>query len=132
MEIKPRKSSYDIQKELLNNENNEINLLNSTAESNLTINIPKNSVFFHYKHKMFKELLEWEFLKVKRFIEFLYEKRSVIFSSEIYNESSDKFFQEHFNTYDFNEKKNYTINTKKILFLKNIDGLDLFTAIKKI
>ncbi len=132
VEIKPRKSSYDIQKELLNNENSVINLLNSSAESNLNINIPKNSVFFHYKHKMFKELLEWDFLKVKKFIEFLYEKKgSVIFSSEINNQLSDNFFQKHFNTYDFNTNKNYIKNSNKILFLKNIDGLDLFTAVKK-
>ncbi len=131
-EIKPRKSSYDIQKELLYDENDAINLLNTTAESNLTINIPKNSVFFHYKHKMFKELLDWDFFKIKKFIEFLYEKKgSVIFSSEINNEPSDNFFQEHFNTYDFNENKYYTKNSKKILFLKNIDGLDLYTAVKK-
>ena len=130
--IMPRKSSYDIQRELLNYDNDVINLLNTNAESNLNFDIPNNSVFFHYKHKMFKDLLEWDFFKVKKFIEFLHEKKgSVIFSSEINNKLSDSFFQESFNTYDFSENKSYIINSKKILFLKNIDGLDLYTAIKK-
>ena len=130
--IKPRKSSYDIQKELIDYEKNEINLLDSNAESKLNFDIPYNSVFFHYKHKMFKNLLEWDFYDVKKFIEFLYEKKgSIIFSSEINNKLSDEFFQSNFNTYDFFENKINILNSKKILFLKNIDGLDLYTAIKK-
>ena len=47
--------------------------------------------FFHYKHKMFKDLLKWDFLKVKKFIEFLISKRKKLFFVEI-KHKDDSFF----------------------------------------
>ena len=81
---------------------------------------------------MFSELLGWDMYKVKEFIEYLYlKKKNIIFSSEINNKFCDSFFSSNFNTYDFKNKKLNNINSKKILFLMNIDGLDMYTAIKK-
>ena len=61
-------------------------------------NIPKNSFIFTINIKCLM-ILEWEFLKVKKFIEFLYGKKGVIlFSSEINNQLTDRFFSKNFNT----------------------------------
>ncbi len=129
--IKPRKSTYETQQKLIEKQNNISNLIPQDFNLKLNIKIPENSVFFHYKHKMFKELLEWDYQNVKKFIEYLaFKKGSVIFSSEIGNISSDQFFSNNFNSFDFVTKKENIINSKKILFLKNIDGLNLYTAIK--
>ena len=40
------------------------------------------------------------------------------------------YFLEHFNHYDFDTKHKKLINKKNIFFLKNIDGYDLFDAVK--
>ena len=59
---------------------------------------------------MFNDLLNWDLEKVKRFIEFLsLKKGNIVFSSEINNYNSDKFFTSNFNTYDFIKKKYYHI-----------------------
>ena len=130
--IKKRKSTYLMQSLLVEKNNNISNLININQESNLNIQMPNNSVFFHYKYKMFNDLLNWDLEKVKRFIEFLsFKKGNIVFSSEINNYNSDKFFTSNFNTYDFIKKKYYHINNNKVLFLKNIDGLDLYTAINR-
>ncbi len=130
--IRKRKSTYIAQTKLIEPLNQKLILINKDAESDLKVDIPHNSIFFHYKHKMFAGLLKWDFLKVKKFIENLSRmKGNIIFSSEIGNSFSDNFFSENFNTYDFASNKLNKINEKQILFLKNIDGLDLYTAIKK-
>ena len=51
--IMPRKSSYDIQRELLNYDNDVINLLN-TSKSNLNFDIPNNSFSFTINIKCLK------------------------------------------------------------------------------
>lgn len=132
LNIKKRKSTYDIQQQLIEKNSKTYNLISNDHESQLDFSIPENSVFFHYKHKMFKELLEWDLNTVKKFIEFLSSKKgNIIFSSEINNANTDNFFYENFNSYDFSTKKKKIINEKKVIFLKNIDGQDLYTAIKK-
>ncbi len=129
--IKSRKSTYITQQELVDYDGNLRNLINSDLVSNLKVEIPENSVFFHYKHKIFNDLLNWDLDKVKTLIKFLSNKKgSLIFSSELNNKFCDDYFYAHFNSYDFKLKKLNKINSEKILFLKNIDGLDLFTAIK--
>ena len=130
--ISKRESTYNIQQKLVNNINSYTNFINNNHESKLKINIPKKAVFFHYKHKMFNNLMNWDLRKVKKFIEYLSDKKGeIVFSSEINNHKTDTFFLENFNTFDFNNNKFTKINNKKILFLKNIDGIDLYTAIKK-
>ena len=132
IDIKKRKSTYIIQTELIDYYDQLLNLINDKSESKLKLQIPNNAVFFHYKHKMFDELLNWNLNKVKNFIEFLSQKKGyIIFSSEINNKESDIFFQKNFNTFNFAKGEETKINSKNILFLKNIDGIDLYTVIKK-
>ncbi len=129
--IKPRKSTYEIQQTLIEKQNNFINLLNDNIDTNLNLNFPKNPIYFHYKHKMFNDLLNWDFAKVKKFIEFLsFKKGNLVFSSELNYKLSDEFFTKNFNSYDFGNNKENIVNSKKVLFLKNIDGLNLYSAIK--
>ncbi len=132
-EIKKRNSTYNIQKCLIDNNINDIkDLIKSNLEADLKIDIPENSIFFHYKHKMFNDLMNWDLNKVKKFIEFISKKKgNVIFSSEINNKLSDDFFSKNFNSYDFKNNISENKNSKNILFLKNVDGLNLYTAIKK-
>lgn len=132
LNIKKRKSTYEIQQKLIEKNQNILNLINRDVESDLKIKIPENTIFFHYKHNMFADLLNWDFNKVEKFIEYLSSKKgNIIFSSEINNIDSDDFFSKKFNTHDFILNQSYKINSKNILFLKNIDGLDLYTAVKK-
>ncbi len=130
--IKKRISTYIIQQSLIEKGNYFSNFINYDKESNFKFNIPENTIFFHYKEKLFKELLNWDLNKVKDLIEYLLLKKGkVIFSSEINNIESDNFFFKNFNSYDFTLNKSNTINNKNIIFLKNIDGINLYTAIKK-
>ena len=48
-----------------------------------------------------------------------------------YINTPEEYFSKHFNSYDFNNEITNNINSKNILFLKNIDGINLYTAIKK-
>ena len=124
-------SSYLIQERLINYNQKTNNLIKTESFDSNKIKLPNNSTFFHYKKKLFSELLEWDFVKVKKFLEFLSTKKKyLIFSSEINNDDSDNFFYENFNSIDFKSLKYNKINEQNILFLKNIDGINLFNAIK--
>ena len=43
----------------------------------------------------------------------------------------NNYFLKQFNTYDYDASEEYIINDKNIIFLKNIDGYDLFDVISK-
>ena len=131
VEIKKRKSSYDIQENLIEFTSNKNNL---NKDLNIKHNFvyPKKFVFFHYKDNFFKELLNWDLNTITLFIEFLNNKYEyVCFSSEIYNNKINNFFSKEYNCFDFDNYKSQIINKKKIIFLKNIDGYDLFNVINK-
>ena len=131
--IKPRKSSYELQQELvdLDKDYKILNYLNENSKSNHNFKFPKKYIYFHYKQKMFDELLNWTLNDVNNLIKFLSDKfDNILFSSEINNNIVDKHFSHHFNTFNFSDNKEYFINNKNIYFLKNIDGYDLFKAVK--
>ena len=91
---------------------------------------PENSTYFHYKHNLFDEKLNWSNLKIKNFIYYLAKRRNyIVFSSELNNKKKNNFFYENFNSYDFNIRKYNKLNNDNILFLKNIEGKDLVNAI---
>ena len=131
IEIKKRKSSYDIQESLIEFTSNKDNF-NKDLNINCNFVYPKKFVFFHYKDDFFKKLLNWDLNTITLFIEFLNNKYEyVCFSSEINNNKINDFFLKEYNCFDFDNYKSLTINKKKIIFLKNIDGYDLFNAINK-
>ena len=91
---------------------------------------PENSTFFHYKHNLFDEKLNWSNFEIKKFIHYLAKKRNyIVFSSELNNKEKNYFFYKNFNSYDFNTKKYNKLNNDNVLFLKNIEGKDLVNAI---
>ena len=130
--IVKRRSSYLMQAELIETTNNSKNFLSMSKNNYKYIfKYPNNYVYFHYKHNLFNKLLKWDLEKIISLINFLEKKYSfVIFSSELNNQSINKFFSERFNTYDFISKNKNLINNKKVIFLKDVDGYDLFNAVK--
>ena len=129
--IQKRQSSYLIQENLVeftsdrNNLNKEFKILHNFI-------YPKNYIFFHYKENFFKKLLNWDLNKVSLLIEFLSNKyEHVCFSSEINNLEINNFFVNKYNSFDFDHYESKIINRQNIIFLKNIDGYDLFDAINR-
>ena len=91
---------------------------------------PKNATYFHYKHNLFDEKLNWSNLQIKNFIYFLAKRRNhIVFSSELNNDEKNYFFYKNFNSYDFNTKKYNKLNNDNVLFLKNIEGKNLVNAV---
>ena len=131
--LKKRDSSYNIQKRLIDIDYiNEKNLINENYTISHNFNFPKKFVYFHYKHRLFDYLLNWKLNDIKNFLSFLNSKyENVLFSSEINNKKINSYFSSLFNTYDFNNKTYISKNKDNIFFLKDIDGYDLFDAVKK-
>lgn len=129
--IKKRLSSYNIQENLI--ELNEVkDCLNLNSKLTHNFSYPDKFCVFHYKHSLFSDLLNWSLNDICNLIDFLHNKcGNILFSSEINNKNLNNFFSERFNTFDFDTKKEYYINKKSIIFLKNIDGYDLFDLINK-
>ena len=55
----------------------------------------------------------------------------ILFSSELDDKITNKYFSDKFNTFNFVDNSKNFINKKNIFFLENIDGYNLFDAIKK-
>ena len=129
--IKKRKSSYDIQSSLIDTDLDK-NYLNNEFLINHSFVYPKNFVYFHYKRSLFENLLKWDLNTICNFLDILSNKfENIMFSSEINDEEKNKFFSSKFNTFDFVANKKIDLNEKNIFFLKDIDGYDLFDAVKK-
>ena len=131
--LKKRNSSYNIQKKLINDGLfDEKNLINESFNLSHNFVYPKKFIYFHYKHRLFNYLLNWELEDIKNFLTFLNTKyENILFSSEINNKKINHYFSNLYNTYDFNQKIYEKKNNEKIYFLKDIDGFDLFDAVKK-
>lgn len=129
--ITKRKSSYIIQESLIENTKNEF-LLNKNYKVNHNFIYPDKFDVFHYKYNLFNNLLEWSLDDTCKFLENINNnKKYLLFSSEINNEKINSFFSNRYNTYDFDNNDEKHINEKKIIFLKNIDGYNLFDLINK-
>ena len=130
--LKKRDSSYNIQKRLINIDSiREKNLINENYNLSHHFDYPKKFVYFHYKHRLFHDLLNWELKDIKNLLAFLSTKyENVLFSSEINNKTINDYFSNSYNTYDFNKKLHIAKNKENIHFLKDIDGYDLFDAVR--
>ena len=108
------------------------NYLNNEFLINHSFLYPKNFVYFHYKRSLFENLLKWDLNTICNFLDILSNKfENIMFSSEINDEEKNKFFSSKFNTFDFVANKKIDLNKKNIFFLKDIDGYNLFDAVKK-
>ena len=135
LNLTKRNSSYNVQKNLimLNVGDEDKNNLQTNYYLNHKFIYPRNYIFFHYKHNLFNSLLEWDLDKIVKLINFFVKQKNnyVLFSSELDNKTINNFFENKFNTFDYkNNKKNFT-NNEKIIFLKDIDGYNLFDVVKK-
>ncbi len=131
IKIEKRKSSYNIQASLIENNKNTF-LLNNDCKLNHNFNYPKNYIFFHYKKNLFEKLLRWNISDIIIFLEFLNKRYdNILFSSELEDRITNKYFSDKFNTFNFTDNTKNFINKKNIFFLENIDGYNLFDAIKK-
>jgi hypothetical protein len=129
--ITKRNSSYIIQESLIENTKNEF-LLNKNSKVDHNFVYPDKFDVFHYKHNLFNNLLEWSLDDTCKFLENINNnKKYLLFSSEINDEKINSFFSNRYNTYDFDNNDKKHINEKKIIFLKNIDGYNLFDLINK-
>ena len=129
--IKKRKSSYEIQNNLIDT-NLSKNYLTKDSTLNHSFSYPKNFIYFHYKSSLFENLLKWDIDTTSKFIELICKKyENVLFSSELNDEKRNNYFSNRYNTFDYNQNKYAQINAKNIFFLKNIDGYNLFDAVKK-
>ena len=131
LNIKKRKSSYEIQKDLIDT-NFESNFLNNHSNTSHKFEYPKNYIFFHYKRNLFENLLQWNLETTYLFLKFLSSKyENILFSSEFKDDDTNFFFMRRFNTFDFDNLNLNKINNENIFFLKNVDGYDLFDAVNK-
>ena len=131
--LKKRKSSYDIQNELIDKiSTNKKNLINDKYDLTHNFNYPKKFIYFHYKKRLFDYLLKWQLKDISNFLSYLNTKyENILFSSEINNKEINDYFSNLYNTYDFNHKIYKERNKEGIYFLKDIDGYDLFDAVNK-
>ena len=131
LNIKKRKSSYEIQSSLIDTNLNK-DYLNNDFSLNHSFIYPENFIYFHYKRSLFENLLKWDLDTMCKFLEVLGNKyENILFSSEINDKDKNNFFSSKYNSFDFNDNKKINHNNKNIFFLKDIDGYNLFDAVKK-
>jgi len=129
--IKKRNSSYNIQESLIEFIDNT-NMINASITTKNDFHIPKEYVFFHYKHKLFNDLLGWSLENIDNLLEILRKKnKTVIFSSELNNIHVNNHFIKKYNSFDFYNKSEKKLNEIPIFFLKDIEGEELFNIVKK-
>ena len=131
LNIKKRNSSYNIQESLIEYYNNT-NMINSNSIIKNNFHFPKKYVFFHYKHKLFNDLLGWSLDDIDNLLNFFRKKNmNIMFSSELDNAHANNHFSSKYNSFDFYNKTQKNINEKGIFFLKDVEGYDLFDIVRK-
>ena len=129
--IKKRNSSYNIQESLIEFLNNT-NMINSNSVIENNFYFPKDYIFFHYKHKLFNDLLNWSLDDIDYLLDFLKKRNmNIMFSSELDNSYINNYFLKKYNSFDFNNKTQKNIKKKGIFFLKDVEGYDLFDIVRK-
>ena len=131
--IYKRDSTKMIQYELTKN----INQLNPETKININVEVsdvlkkylPKNYCYFHLK-KQRLDALEWGISEIKLLLdELLKYSPNVVITKDIEVDENAKILKENFNSFDF-KSNNYLNKNKKVIFLDNIDGKDIYNVIK--
>jgi len=128
--LKKRLSSYQVQENLIEKSEISKNLINVKEKINHNFKLPKKYLFFHYKHKLFNELLNWDLKQIEILLD-LFSKNyeNVVFSSDINAPKINKYFIQKFNHFDFINKNEIKTNDKNIYYLHEIDGYNLFNTV---
>jgi len=129
--IKKRISSYTIQESLIGHFS-DTNMINANSNIENDFDFPNEYVFFHYKHKLFNDLLGWSLEDIDNLLEILRKKnKNIMFSSELNNIHVNNHFLRKYNSFDFYNNTQKNINEKGIFFLRDIEGYDLFDIVRK-
>jgi len=129
--IKKRISSYTIQESLIEHFS-DTNMINANSNIENDFDFPNEYVFFHYKHKLFNDLLGWSLEDIDNLLEILRKKnKNIMFSSELNNIHVNNHFLRKYNSFDFYNNTQKNINEKGIFFLRDIEGYDLFDIVRK-
>lgn len=128
--IKKRVSSYEIQESLIEHFE-DTNMINTYSNIKNNFQFPKEYIFFHYKHKLFNDLLGWSLQDIDNLLEILIKKnKNIMFSSELNNIQVNKHFLEKYNSFDFNNNTQNHMNKKGVFFLKDVEGYELFDIVR--
>tara|TARA_Y100001970_G_scaffold20893_1_gene23725 strand:- start:2957 stop:3994 length:1038 start_codon:yes stop_codon:yes gene_type:complete len=130
--LKKRVSREKLQLNLVHDQsdnNHFIKSYNFKLSNKLKEILPYNYSLIHYKKQIFEEL-GWGITGLNKIIdELLRYHQNVVLINDIEQSNDNIVFKKKYNWYDFinqdSEKKD-----SKVLYLENIDGLDLFNAIK--
>jgi len=108
--------------------NDEINNLEFIISDELKKILPQNYCLIHYKYFMFNKL-NWGREGLEKIInQLLLNFSNVILINDIDRLDDNNYFKKKYDWYDFKSKK-YNITNNKILYLENIDGIDLANCI---
>ena len=130
--VTKRLSSYIVQENLIEFDGPIKNLININQHINNAFELPKNYLFFHYKDKLFNELLNWDLNQISVLLEFFSTRfANVVFSSELNASKISNFFIQKYNSFNYLNNKKNIINNKNIYYLHEIDGYNLFDVVKK-
>ena len=96
--------------------------------------LPENYIFFQFRHKFF-ELLNWDFNQIVQFLNILKSKYEyVLFCSDKEINENTKyyvdFFLKQYSSIDFNVNQFNRKNNIKIIYLNNLNSLDMFQVAK--
>jgi len=130
--LKKRVSREKLQLDLVSKNskvNNEKKDYNFKLSDLLKKILPNNFCLIHYKKQMFEEL-EWGTDGLNKIIdELLKYYPNVVLTNDIEPSNDNVVFKKKYNWYNLKEGKGEN-NNSKILYLENIDGLDIFNTIK--
>ena len=130
--LKKRASREKIQLDLVKDQsdsNHSIKNYNFKSSNILKKILPNNYSLIHYKKQIFEDL-GWGIDGLNKIIdELLRHYQNVVLINDIEPSNDNKIFKKKYNWYDFNNQKSEK-KESKVLYLENIDGLDMFNAIK--
>ena len=129
-------------KKRISREKLQLNLVSEKSENNYVVKdynfklsnllkeiLPNNYAVIHYKKQIFEEL-EWGTEGLDKIMnEMLKYYSNAVLINDIEPSNDSMIFKKKYNWYDFKESK-LGNNNSKILYLSNIDGINMFNAIR--
>ena len=124
-----RKSTKDLQIELSGSNNVSSSIVNFNKFLTSKDSIFKNKyIYLHFTKKKFHEL-GWKFKELLSLLNELKKYKDYIYiTKDNFKDEYDDIFKKNFNYYSFKSKK-LIDNKKKIFFLDDVEGKDLFNVI---
>ena len=118
-----------------NNLSSNIQMINTKSKNNFDFEIfsEKKYCHFHFK-KLLYEKKKWSFSNLNSFLNILIKNKYKVFlTSDIEKNEFNKIFKDKFKTINFENNNEITLSSNlidDIIYLENIESLDLFNLIK--